>query len=149
MPDAPEKPEKIKLKLTNGQLADLSLGLSSLDGLRTSPESFRPYKFDDENETTWLIAENISALEQHIKAFDRAKKIESARYGISNGTKITAENAENVAGFLKAVGDLEEKEIEVTGLQRISRARLKVGKGDKCNPIPPSVLGKIMPLLED
>lgn len=137
------------LTLTNGQLAELALGLASLDGLRTKPDEFRPYKFDDENETTWLVAENSSVLANALTTYNRAKKLLGVQHSIAEGMKITPENADKVAAFMTALGALEDKSVEIAGLKKISRERLCVGKGEKRNQIPPSVLAKLHPLLED
>ena len=143
-------PDPTSLKLTNAKLAALAEGLASLDGIRTKPDEFRPYKFDDENETTWLIADNTEAVAAVLKGFNRAKKSLATQHQIPDGPfQITKENAEQVSGFLAALEALEDREVEVPGLKKISRARLKVGSGDKKNPIPPSVLAKLSPILED
>lgn len=144
MPDEP-----LKLTLTNGQLAELAAGLASLDGLRTKPDEFRPYKFDDENETTWLISDNGAIVAEAVKRFNRLKKTLAVKHCITEGMKITPENAPVVAAFMTDIGELEDKQVEVIGLKKISRARLCVGKGEKKNAIPPSVLMKLIPLLED
>lgn len=137
------------ITLTNGQLAELAVGLASLDGLKTKPDEFRPYKFDDENETAWLISDNLAAVNDALKVFNRHKKVLAVTHCIADGIKITEANAPQIAAFMTAVGELEDKTVEVSGLKKISRARLCVGKGDKKNPIPPSVLSKLHPLLED
>lgn len=142
-------PESTVLTLTNGKLAQLAMGLASLDGLRTKPDEFKPYKFDDENETTWLIANNAAVVADALKTFERAKKLLAVQYGIADRMQITAENAGAVSEFMAGLAQLEDKEVEVRGLAKISRARLKVGCGDKRNAIPPSVLAHLMPILEE
>lgn len=137
------------ITLTNGQLAELAVGLTSLDGLRTKPDEFRPYKFDDDNETAWLISDNLAAVNDALKVFNRHKKVLAVTHCIADGIKITEQNAPQIAAFMTAVGELEDKTVEVSGLKKLSRARLCVGRGDKKNPIPPSVLAKLHPLLED
>ena len=137
------------LKFTNGQLARIAAGLAGLDGVQIRPDEFRAFRFDDENETTWLIAENSAIVAESLKVFERAKKLLAIQHGIADGMKITTENAPKVAEFMSALALLEDKEVEVPGLKMISRARLCVGKGEKKNPIPPSVLAKLHPLLEE
>lgn len=139
----------ITLKLTNAKIAALVAGLAGLDGLRVSPNEFRPYRYDDDNETIWLIAGNAAILGDALKRFEHAKKLLALQHQVTDGTVITEKNAEQVSKFMQELSTLEEKEVEVEGLQKISRARLKVGKGDKNNPIPPSVLARLWPLLED
>ena len=142
-------PESTALTLTNGKLAMLAEGLASLDGLRTKPDEFKPYKFDDENETTWLIANNSAVVADALKVFERAKKLLAVQHGIADRMAITKDNADAVAAFMEGMAQLEDKEVEVRGLSKLSRARLKVGNGEKKNPIPPSVLTKLVPILEE
>ena len=143
-------PDESKLVITNSKLAALAEGLGQLDGIKTKPDEFRPYKFDDENETTWLIADNTEAVAPALKGYQRAKKSLAVQHQIPDGPfQITKENAEQVAAFMTALDALEDREVEVVGLKKISRARLKVGNGEKKNPIPPSVLAKLAVILED
>lgn len=137
------------LTLTNGQLAELAVGLASLDGLRTGPEDFKPYRFDDEHETAWLISDNTAAVTEALKAFTRHKKVLAVTHCIAEGMKVTEANTPQIVAFMTIVGDLEDKAVKVPGLKKISRERLCVGKGDKKNAIPPSVLAKLHPILED
>lgn len=143
-------PDPTTPKLTNAKLAALAEALAAMDGIRTKPDEFRPYRFDDENETTFLIADNTEAAGNALKSFQRAKKLLAVQYQIPDGPfQFTNDNAERVSAFLAALEALEDREVEVPGLKKISRARLKVGNGDKKNPIPPSVLAKLSPILED
>lgn len=141
--------EPLKLTLTNGQLAELASGLANLDGLRTKPDEFQPYLFNPD--TTFAIAKNITIIADKLKVLDRAKKLLAVQYSVSEGMKVTPENAEKIGAFMNAMGELQDKEVEVVGLEKISREKLKVGNDRKKeqNPILPSVLAKLMLLLED
>lgn len=142
-----ETPQKDTISLTNARLASLAEGLASLDGLRTSAESFKPYKFDDKNETTWLIADSTDLVTDAVKKYGARKKILAVQHGVKEGMTVTAENQASIQAFLEDVEALNETVITLP-LSKISRERLKVGKGEKENPIPPSVLAKLMPILE-
>lgn len=133
------------LTLTNGKLEQLAAGLAALDGLRTKPDEFKPYKFDDEAETTWLIANNSAVVADALKAFERAKKLLAIQHGVADKMPITPQNAEAVQAFMRELEVIEDKEIEVRGLSKLSRKALNVGK----NAIPPSVLSRLLPILED
>lgn len=137
------------ITLSYGKLAQINEGLGALDGLRTGPDSFKPYKFDDENDTTWIIASNQAKIADALKVYDRAKKSLAVQHQMGDRVVITDVNAEKVSAFMAALAALEDKEVSVPGLEKLSRGRLKVGSGEKKNPIPPSVLAKLMPILEE
>ena len=130
------------LTLTNTQLADITAGLCQLDGIRLSADSFKPFKFDDD--TVWKIASNHGAAAQALTTFERAKKMLVAQHGMVEGMKVTPENAAQVQAFMAALDALQERPVEVPGLEKIKRSELKVGS----NPIAPSTLARLMPILE-
>lgn len=132
------------LILTNGKLAHLAEGLASLDGLRTKPDEFRPYKFDSD-EVVWAIANNAVLVADALKIFERAKKLLAVQHGIADRMQITPANADAVAAFMDGVSKLEDKEVTVAGLVKIARSKLNVGK----NQIPASVLAKLFSVLEE
>lgn len=135
------------MTLTAPQLNKILTGLKSLDGLRTSQSNFEPFIFHPD--VTWAIAENQCAITDVLKPYELARKMLAAKHGISEGMAITAENSTAVQAFVKEVGELDGRELDVE-LKKIKRTDLKVGnKGNKDqNPISPSVLAAIMPLLE-
>lgn len=134
------------MTLTNAQLIRLFQGLSALDGLRTKPNEIQPYDFDPDTE--WKIANNISLLQTKATEYQRAQKALAMRYGIAEGQEITPENASKVAEFIEAMHGLEDKQVEVTGLEMIPKDKLKLGHKKDQNPIPRTVLAAIMPVLE-
>jgi len=140
-------PDLTDLTLTNAKIAELSSGLAGLDGQRVKGE-LEPYLFCPE--LTWLVADNQTALEPKLAAYNKAKKALAAQHKITDGMAISAQNAEQVAAFMAAVDELHEREV-VVGLQKISRAKLNVGHDRKKeqNNIPPSVLARLQPILED
>lgn len=142
-------PESTTIALSNGKLEQLAIALASLDGLRTKPDEFKPYKFDDDTEMTWLIASNAAVVADALKVYERAKKSLALKYGVADRMPITKENADNVAAFMEELAALEDRDVEVSGLNRLSKAKLRVGSGDRRNPIPPSVLTRLMPILEE
>ena len=129
--------------LTSSQLSDLALGLGQLDGLRLSPDSFKPFKFEDD--TVWKIASNQSLIVAQLAVFDRAKKLLVGQHEMVEGMKITPENAERVQAFMAALDSLQQRVIDVPGLAKIKRSELKVG----ANQISPSTLARLMPILEE
>lgn len=137
------------VSLTNAKLAALADGLLSLDGLRTSQTEFRPYRFDDAGDMAWAIAGNVVVSQDALRAFERAKKSLAAQYDVQEKMPNTPENKERAEKFLAALDDLAEKPVTIPGLTPISRKALNVGPGPKQNPIPPSVLAKLAPLLTD
>jgi hypothetical protein len=132
------------LTLTNGQLAQLAVGLAALDGLRVKADEFRPYRYDDAAETAWLIANNAAVVSDSLRAFDRAKKMLAVQHGVADNMPINAETVPKIVAFTEALAELEDKTSEVRGLTKLKRDSLNVGK----NQIPPGVLAKLMPLLE-
>jgi hypothetical protein len=139
------------VSLTNAKLAALADGLLSLDGLRTSQTEFRPYRFDDAGDMAWAIAGNVVVAQDSLRAFERAKKALAAQFDIRENEPManTPENKERAEKFLAALDDLAEKPVSIPGLTPISRKSLNVGPGPKQNPVPPSVLAKLTPLLTD
>lgn len=133
----------MSLILTNSQLAELAAGFGQLDGIRLSVDSFKPFKFDDD--TVWKIASNHSLIVHALGAFDRAKKMLATRHEIIEGMRVTPENAAQVQEFMIALSVLQEKQVEVSGMSKISRSELKVGQ----NQIPPSTLTRLMPILTE
>lgn len=142
-------PDNSPITLTNGRIAQLSEGLASLDGLRTKPDEFEPYLFNPD--TTWIIASNQTILADKIKVFEKAKKSLASQHKITERMAITPENSTQVNAFMEGLSVLQDTEVAVEGLQKISREKLNVGNDKKKgqNTIPASVLAKLMPLLEE
>lgn len=138
----------LNLSLTNAQLMKLANGLDALDGIRAKHGEFDPFHFN--SETAFKIAVNIALVMEKVVAFERAKKILAVQFQVAERMQITAENAPNVAKFMEALTLLEDKQVEIAGLEKISRASLNVGSDRKKeqNQIPPSALAAIYPLLE-
>lgn len=135
-------------KLTNLQIVKLANALNSLDGIRLSQIQFEPFQFNPE--TSWRIANNIAVVGPHIETFNRAKKQLGAQYQLAEGMPITAENAQKVSDFMAALDGLEQKTVDVPGLEMISKDKLNVGGDAKKvqNRIPPTVLAALVPILE-
>lgn len=142
-------PAPDSITITNAKLADLASALSSLDGLRTSANDFRPYRFDDEGATTWLIAENIVLVQDALRAYQHARRSAAAANKVTDRLVVGPENAERVATFMADLDKLEAKTVTIKGLKKISRKILNAGAGTRQNPVPPSVLAKLSPILED
>ncbi len=136
------------LTFTNAQLQKLSAGLAALDGIRTKPDEFEPYRFNPE--TTWRIASNQTIITDKLQSFERARKSLAAQNKVTDRMAITPHNAEQVAAFMAGLDELNDREVKVEGLEKISRDKLNLGfdREKKQNPIPPSVLVNLMPLLE-
>lgn len=136
------------IALTNAQLERIAGGLAALDGLRLKPGEFEPFNFPAE--TTFKIANNSALFADRLEATGRAKKILAVKYQVGERMTITAENAQRVSEFMEAAALLDDKLVEVCGVEIISRAALNVGCDAKKNQnrIPPSVLAAIAPLLE-
>lgn len=134
--------------LTNARLMRLSGGLASLDGIRPKPGEFKPFDFSAE--TTFKIAANAALVADKAAPFNRAKELLAVKYEIAEGMKVTAANAKNVSDFMEALGLLEDKEVTVDGLEKISLAELNIGFDCKKNQnqIAASTLAALMPILE-
>ncbi len=128
-------------KLTNSQLESVAQGLAALDGLQLK-DGFVPFKFDDE--TTWSLAVKMAAVQQAMTILNTAKKSLARQNGLAEGMKVTPENAEKVQAFMESLDALMAKPAEVGTLEPISRAALNLAK----NAIPPTVLARLMPILE-
>jgi hypothetical protein len=132
--------------LTNDQLQQISEGLAALDGLRKGKDEFEPFQFCAD--TTWLIASNQVAVVEKLKIFDKAKRLLATQHGIKEGMPVTKDNSEQVQAFMEGLSSLGDAAVSFDGLQKIPRANLNVGNDAKKNRIPPSVLAKLMPILE-
>lgn len=140
--------DPFKLTIPNTKIAELSAGLAALDGQRVKGE-LEPYLFCPE--LTWLVADNQTVLEPKLAAYNKAKKSLAAQHKVTEGMAITPQNAEAVAAFMAALDELNEREVEIVGLQKISRAKLNVGhdKKNEQNNIPPTVLRSLNLILEE
>lgn len=136
------------ITLTNDQLSRLGEGLAALDGLRTKANEFEPFLFNPE--TTWLISDNQTAVADALRSYAKAKKLLASQHKITESMSVTPENSASVAAFMAALDELNEREVSVSGLQKISREKLNVGHDPKKqqNRIPPSVLARLQPILE-
>lgn len=134
------------VKVINAKLPLLVQALAALDGLRTSPDSIRPYRFDAD--VVWSIVAVQTKASEALDKFQRAVKMLAAQNAVVEGMKITPENLESVTAFRKAQEELTDKEIDLA-IERLSIAKLNVGPGEKQNPIPVSVLSALMPILEN
>lgn len=136
------------LKLTNLQIARLLSALNNLEGIRISPNEFRPFAFNPEH--SWKIASNIAFLSPVVIAFERAKKHLFSQSKIEEGETVTPENASKAELLFSALEGLEDKVIEVADLEPLSKEKLNVGNDSKQkqNPIPPAVLAALSPILE-
>ena len=132
--------------MTNSTLIRLANGLSALDGLRTKPNEIQPYEFAPDTE--WKIANNIAVLQPKVTEHNRAQKLLATKYGVAEGMEITPANAQKFSEFIEAMHGLEDKEVTVDGLEKITRDSLKLGHKKEQNPIPRTVLAAIMPILE-
>lgn len=132
--------------LTNTQLQKLSAGISALDGVRTSTDSFEPFQFD--SDTTWNLALNHTLIQGKLEPFEAARKSLAKQHGITDRMAITPENAGAVKRFMDALEDLQAKTVSVDGLVKIARASLNIGAEKGKNRIPVSVLANLIPLLE-
>ena len=141
-------PDDFKLTLSNSKLAELAAGLAALDGLRVKGE-LEPFLFCPE--LTWLVADWQTALEPAVSSYRKAQKSLTTQHKVTEGMAITPQNADAVAAFVAALDALNEREVEVVGLQKISRAKLNVGhdKKKEQNNIPPTVLARLRPILEE
>lgn len=133
------------ITLTNTGLNRLAQALRGLDGLRTKANEFTPYQFG--SDTTWAIVENMEIVEGRLRTYERARKALAAQHGLVDGMEVTASNVEQVTKYTKALTEIEEQEVEVAGLKKISRSKLNIGSERGKNQIPPSVLAGLMPLL--
>lgn len=135
------------MQSTAPQLNKILTGLKHLDGLRTKQNEFEPFNFHPD--VTWVIAENQCKITDALKPYELAKKTLATKYGIREGMELTKDNAESVQAFVRELGELDERELDVD-LAKIKRTDLKVGnKSNKDqNPVPASVLAAIMPLLD-
>lgn len=140
--------ENAAITLTYDQLVKLGEGLAALDGLRTKPNEFEPFLFNPD--TTWAIVENQTIVAGKLKTYTGAKKSLAVQHKITEGMPVTPENSPSVAAFMAGLDELNERLIEVVGLQKISREKLNVGHDPKKqqNKIPPSVLARLQPILE-
>ncbi len=136
------------LTFTNAQLQKLSTGLAALDGIRTKPDEFEPYRFSPD--TTWKIASNQTIIADKLQAFERARKSLAAQHKVTDRMAITPQNADQVAAFMAGLDELNDREVKVEGLEKISREKLNFGSDQekRQNQIPPSVLVNLMALLE-
>lgn len=140
--------DPLSLTLTNRQLVRLDAALGGLDGIAMKEREFEPFKFN--SETAFKIANNVAVVKDSLGAFERCKKLLAVKYQIGERMSVTAENAQQVSDFLEALGQLEEKQVEVCGLEMLSRASLNVGDDKKKNQnqILPSTLAGLIVVLE-
>lgn len=137
-------------KLIKGaKLPKLHDGLIALDGLVVRPGEVEPYSFAPE--TIFKIASNIVIVFDALSAYIRARKLLTSKYQVVERMPITETNAKQVAEFMEAVDLLEEKHVELGGIEVISRQELRVGPDAKKgqNRIPPSVVAALSPILSD
>ncbi len=130
---------------TAPQLTRILTGLKSLDGLRTRQNEFTAFHFSPE--VTWVIAENQCAIADALKPYELARKTLAAKHGLSEGMAITPGNAAAVEAFVREIGELDERPLEVE-LKSIKRADLRLGNKDDKNAIPGTVLAALMSILE-
>lgn len=140
--------DESKLTLRNVKIVELFGALGGLSGLRVNGELV-PYLFSPE--LTWKIADNQTLLEPYVRSYNRAKKALSVQHKVTEGMPVTPQNAESVAAFFSAADELDEREVDVSGLQKINRDKLNVGHDSKKeqNNIPPAVLARLQPILEE
>jgi hypothetical protein len=141
MPDAP-------LLLPNSLLESVLQGLSELDGLRNAHE-FTPFNFDAD--TTWLIADNAVAVRRALETYTVAKKSLAKKHDVKDGMQVRRDDADGmarVAAFLEELDGLNAREVSVSGLKKVSRASLSVGRGKDKNAIMASTLAKLGAILE-
>lgn len=135
--------------LTNAQLQKLSAGISALDGVRTSPDSFEPFHFD--SDTTWNLALNHTLIQSKLEPYEVARKALAKMHGITERMQVNPadkEVMERVGAFMAALDELQAKSVSVDGLVKINKASLNIGTEKGKNRIPVSVLANLMPIIE-
>lgn len=140
------EPQTAPLTLTNAKILELVATLNALDGIRVKGE-LEPYLFCPE--VLWLVADWITLFETDINAYRKAQKSLTTQYKVVEGMPITHQNSEAVAAFMAGLNELNEREVKVCGLQKISRAKLNVGHEKNQNKIPAPLLARLAPILED
>lgn len=135
--------------LTNSQLQKLSAGISALDGIRTSPESFEPFIFD--SDTTWNLALNHTLIQSKLEPYEVARKALAKMHGITERMQVNPADNEAMARvglFISALDELQAKSVSVDGLVKIGKPSLNIGTEKGKNRIPVSVLVNLIPLIE-
>lgn len=154
-----------KLTLSNLKIRDLLAAHNQLDGYNEIVEQNgqksavrKPYIFT--TKTSWNIGKNIDVLRGHVEYAN--KKRDEKLKELSDGTnEIDGEKEpEKLRAFQKAVGEIEEIEVEVSGLLELkaedilngslSETEDKDKKPDKRipNPIPGTALASLAPVLD-
>ena len=91
-----------------------------------------------------VISKDRCQVEDGKRAFEVGLKLLQVTHKIIEGQKITDENAERVAKFIDAREKLLDKEVELTGVLRLSRAALA-----KAGVKIPGIFSNLMPILTD
>lgn len=129
-------------ELTNREILKLAEGLAGLDGCVGDGGKVTRFKFDAE--TAWRVALDTEIVGRAKLAYERRLKQLGAEHGVVEGMGLTPANAAAVAAYIAAQDALLDQKQPVTGLHTYQRSVLQ-----EKNPIPPSVLAALLPLLED
>lgn len=141
------------MKFTNRQLIQLQRGLRALDGLAKSKDEFLHY--DYEKGIRWRIATTLKSVNDVVELFEDEKEREQQIRNLVAGEKITENNRNAAFELAGKINDLERQVVEISD-DRISTFTLdeltqrppsKDPSLPKANPIPPSVITALMPLI--
>lgn len=130
-----------KVTLTNGQMVAIKAALGQLSGLRKSKDELVPYGFT--MEARWKLAILDVSITKALGPFEVAKTATAKAQGLVEGMPVPpmSEAAAKVVTFFEELGALKTKtvDLEIEWLTKTDFGN---------NPIPPTVLADLMPIIK-
>lgn len=142
------------IKLTVRDLLKLHSGLKGLDGNRHSDKEF--FYFDYDAGVRWNIGKNLAIVEREVEVYQKNVRAETRAVNLADGMNMSEIPTLTAATISHKIDALKDKEIELTGilflkLEEIERrpdSKDPRMKDIKVNPIPPSILAALMPIIQ-
>jgi len=101
---------------------------------------------DVDADTAWLMAQNIMAVGDAVRAYETARGIISQTLGVLPGQQVTMENAKAVSDWTKQIEELKDKDAPEVKLEQVARAKLQRDKGISGQP---SLLADLAPVIKE
>lgn len=101
---------------------------------------------DVDADTAWVMAQNIMAVGDAVRAYETARGIISQGLGIVPGQQVTMENAKAVSEWTKQIEELKDKNAPEVKLEQVPRAKLQRDKGIAGQP---AILADLAPVIKE